>query len=435
MCEIQGIPIPEQLMQSDDFRGLVLKNTLTKRMELFSPRRPGEVRIFTCGPSVYRRPHVGNYRSFLYEDILVRYLEYLGYEVDRVINFTDVEDKTIATAADEGTEVLELTTPVVDTFYEECELLGIKVPETIPRSSTSVDEAVELIQILIDKGHAYWHDGNVYFDPLTYEGFGEIFGLDMSRWPKRKVRYSKDTYNGLRWNLGDFILWHGHKGDKTISWETEIGRGRPAWNVQDPAMIKQTLGYELDIHCGGIDNKWRHHDYNRAIMETAGGVEFCRYWLHGEHLIIDGETMSKSKGNVIYPEHLVERGCDGQHVRFLLIYGYYRDKLNITDELMERRCNQIEELQAHVKDLLAPRTTPASSTPRMEAAAREIVPLFEHAMNNDLRVRVAIDEVKGVVDELHHLAGGKGLPSTVRDTAEAGLRKIDTVLGVIFPRD
>ena len=421
-------------MQSDDFRGLVLRNTLTNRMELFSPRNPGEVKIFTCGPSVYRRPHVGNYRSFLYEDILVRYLEYLGYDVRRVINFTDVEDKTISTAAEEGTEVLQLTTPVVETFFRECDVLGIKLPDHIPRSSTSIDEAVEIIRILVDKGHAYWHDGNVYFDPLTYEGFGEVFGLDMSRWPRQKVRFSRDTYNGLRWNLGDFILWHGHKGDNQIHWDTAIGPGRPSWNIQDPAMIKQTLGYELDIHCGGIDNKWRHHDYNRAVMETAGGVEFCRYWLHGEHLIVEGEKMSKSKGNVIYPEHLLERGCNGQHVRFLLIYGYYRDKLNITEEFMDQRCQQINELQAHVADLLSVRSTPASATPRMEAAAREIVPLFEHQMNNDLRVQGAIDEVKGVVDELHKLSDGNGLPSTVRETAEQGLRRIDSVLGVIFPR-
>ena len=421
-------------MQSDDFRGLVLRNTLTNRMELFSPRTPGEVKMFTCGPSVYRRPHVGNYRSFLYEDILVRYLEYLGYEVKRIINFTDVEDKTISTAAEEGTEVLELTTPVVETFFRECDLLGIKLPNHIPRSSTSIDEAVEIIQILIDKGHAYWHDGNVYFDPLTYEGFGEVFGLDMSRWPKHKVRFSRDTYNGLRWNLGDFILWHGHRNDNQIHWDTAIGPGRPSWNIQDPAMIKQTLGYELDIHGGGIDNKWRHHDYNRAVMESAGGVEFCRYWLHGEHLIVEGEKMSKSVGNVIYPEHLLERGCNGQHVRFLLIYGYYRDKLNITEAVMDQRCRQISELQTHVADLLSARSTPASSTPRMEAAAREIVPLFEHAMNNDLRVQGAIDEVKGVVDELHKLSDGNGLPSTVRETAEQGLRRIDSVLGVIFPR-
>ncbi|MFP4377454.1 MAG: class I tRNA ligase family protein [Spirochaetales bacterium] len=422
-------------MQSDDFRGLVLRNTLTNRMELFSPRKRGEVRIFTCGPSVYRMPHIGNYRTFLYEDVLLRYLEYLGYDVRRTINFTDVEDKTISTAEEEGKEVIQVTTPVVERFFEESKLLGIKLPDYIPRSSTSVDEAVEIIETLIEKGHAYRHDGNVYFDPLTYEGFGEVYGLDMSRWPKKKVRFSQDTYNGQRWNLGDFILWHGAEADRLIYWDTKIGKGRPSWNVQDPAMIKQTLGFELDIHCGGIDNLWRHHDYNRAVMETAGGVEFCRYWLHGEHLIVNGEKMSKSKGNVIYPTDLKKRGCDGKHIRFLLIYGHYRDKLNVTDEIIEARCSQITELQEHVDALLSRSGDPAPSSPRMEQAAAEIVPLFEHAMNNDLHVQGAIDEVKGVVDELHKLSGGNALPASVQKSAEDGLRKIDNVLRVIFPEE
>ncbi len=421
-------------MQSDDFRGLVLRNTLTKRKELFSPRVPGEVKVFTCGPSVYARPHLGNYRTFLYEDMLDRYLEYLGYDVKRTIIFTDVEDKTISTAAEEGTEVLQLTTPVVEIFHQECELLGIRLPDYIPRSSTSVDEAVQIIETLIEKGHAYQYKGNVYFDPLTYDGFGEIFGLDMSTWPKHKVRFSQDTYNGLRWNRGDFILWHGHTGGDEIHWDTSIGPGRPAWNVQDPAMTAQTLGFEIDIHCGGIDNLWRHHDYNRAIMEAAGGSEFARYWLHGEHLIVDGQKMSKSKGNVIYPDTLQKQGCDGQNIRFLLIYGYYRDKLNVTDQMIESRCNQLNELQKHVAALLEAKKTPASRSHRMEAAAREIVPIFEHSMNNDLHVGEAIDEVKGVVDELHFLSGGRGLPRDVRDSAEQALRQVDSVLGVIFPR-
>ncbi|TFH04689.1 MAG: hypothetical protein E4H09_03235, partial [Spirochaetales bacterium] len=380
-------------MQSDDFRGLIVRNTLSKRKELFSPRKPGEVKVFTCGPSVYQRPHIGNYRTFLYEDILVRYLEYLGYNVDRAIIFTDVEDKTISQAAKEGTEVGGVTTPVVETFLKESKLLGMKLPPKIPRSSTSVHEAVKIIQILIEKGNAYWHAGNVYFDPLTYEGFGEVFGLDMSVWPKHKTRFSLDTYIGLRCNRGDFILWHGYTGDGTIHWDTDIGPGRPAWNVQDPAMALQSVGYEIDIHCGGIDNKWRHHDYNRAIMESASGKEFARYWLHGEHLIVNGEKMSKSVGNVIYPEHLIDRGCDGQHIRFLLTYGYYRDKLNVTEKMMKTRCDQLEELQVHVKDVLSAKGKPAPSSPRMEAAAREIVPLFEHAMNNDLHVQGAVDEV------------------------------------------
>ncbi len=425
-------------MQSDDFRGLVLKNTLTSRKELFSPRNPGEVRIFTCGPSVYRRPHVGNYRSFLYEDILVRYLEYLGYRVKRTINFTDVEDKTISTAAEEGKEVIQVTTPVVEAFFNECKLLGIKLPDYIPRSSTSIDEAVEIIQVLMDKGHAYRHDGNIYFDPLTYDGFGEIFGLDMSRWPKRKVRYSQDTYPGQRWNLGDFILWHGHQDDRLIYWDTPIGRGRPSWNVQDPAMTKQTLGYEIDIHCGGIDNMWRHHDYNRAIMESASGVEFAHYWLHGEHLIVDGDKMSKSKGNEIYPEHLQARGRTGRHIRFLLIYGYYRDKLNVTDKLIDERFNRIQNIQQLVRDVVdagsdgGAKPAKGAVAAQMERVAREIVPLFEHAMNDDLHVRAAVDAVCGALGELRSLSAKAGLPAALRKSVEKSLRRVDTVLGILF---
>jgi cysteinyl-tRNA synthetase len=421
-------------MQSDDFRGLVVRNTLTNRKELFSPRVPGEVKLFTCGPSVYRRPHLGNYRTFLYEDILDRYLEYLGYEVKRSIIFTDVEDKTITTAAEEHTKVRELTAPVVETFHRDCEVIGIRLPDRIRRSSTSVNEAVELIQILLEKGNAYWHGPNVYFDPLTYPAFGEIFGLDMSSWPKKKVRFSQDTYNGLRWNRGDFILWHGHTGGDEVHWDTDIGSGRPAWNVQDPAMIVQSLGYEIDIHCGGIDNMWRHHDYNRAVMESVSGTEFARYWLHGEHLIVEGEKMSKSKGNVIYPQTLIDRGCDGQKIRFMLMYGHYRDKLNVTDEMMKARCDQLREFQDHVHEFLRDKKHVASSTSRMEAAAREIIPIFEHAMNNDLHVGEAIDEVKGVVDELHFLTNGRGLPDDLRSSVRQSLSRIDSVLGVIFPR-
>lgn len=421
-------------MQSDDFRGLVLENTLTKRKELFRPRHPGVAKIFTCGPSVYRRPHIGNYRTFLYEDVLVRYLEYLGYRVDRAINFTDVEDKTISTASDEHTDVQRLTEPVVEKFFAEAELLGMKLPTTIPRSSTSVNDAVAIIQTLLEKGNAYWHDGNVYFDPLTHDGFGEIFGLDMSRWPKHKVRFSQDTYNGQRWNLGDFILWHGYKGDDTIHWETEIGAGRPAWNVQDPAMIAQTLGFELDIHCGGIDNKWRHHDYNRAVMESASGVELAHYWLHGEHLIVEGQKMSKSKGNVIYPEMLIERGCDGQHIRFLLIYGHYRDKLNVTDKLMEQRCTQVEEIQNDVKQILSTSGRQGSPNPRAEEIAAELVPLFEHQMNNDLNVRGAIDSLHTALNELAKVSKD-GISKAARETARAAVNKIDTVLGVMLARE
>ena len=176
------------------------------------------------------------------------------------------------------------------------------IPE-IARSSTSVEQAARLIRILMDKGYAYRHEGDIFYDPLKFEGFGKLFGLDMSRWPKKKRRFRKDTYPGQRWNLGDFILWHGDKGEKDApSWDTELGRGRPAWNVQDAAMVTKHLGYRIDIACGGADNLYRRHDYTIAVVEGASGRTFSSYWPHGEHVLIDRIKMSKSKGNILYPE-------------------------------------------------------------------------------------------------------------------------------------
>jgi len=302
---------------------LCLTNTLSRKMERFRPLEGRTVKMFTCGPSVYRRPHLGNYRTFLFEDVLLRYLEYLGYEVRRIINLTDVEDKSLAEASEHGLTLEALTEPVADRFYRESALLGMKLPEAIPRSSTVVEEAVDLIETLIRKGYAYKHGPDIFYDPLKFQGFGKLFGLDMGRWPSKRRRFRRDTYPGRRWNLGDFILWHGSQsGESAAQWETRIGPGRPAWNIQDPAAIVKHLGFRVDICCGGSDNLYRHHDYTLAIMESASGHEFCRTWLHGEHLLVDGAKMSKSRGNIVYTEQLLEQGYTAGHLRFFLIYGH-----------------------------------------------------------------------------------------------------------------
>lgn len=298
-------------------RGLRLYNTMNRGVEQFRPRRKGEVKVFTCGPSVYRSPHLGNWRTFLYEDLLVRHLEYLGYSVERALNFTDVEDKAIAEARAKGQRLSQATEPAAEQFMTEAAQLDIKLPEPIRRSSTSVGEAATIIKRLLDKGHAYWHKGDVFFDPLTYEGFGRLYGLDMSRWPRRKVRFKKDTYPGQRWNLGDFILWHGCRHKDMECWETELGRGRPSWNIQDPAMVLQSLGEQMDIWCGGADNLYRHHDYNLAVMEAYSGRELARFWLHGAPLLVRGVKMSKSRGNVVYLADVLGQGYTARQVRFL----------------------------------------------------------------------------------------------------------------------
>ena len=388
--------------------------------------------MFTCGASIYRRPHIGNYRSFLWEDVLQRYLEYLDFTVARGMNFTDVEDKAIAEAQQEGIAIQDLTDRIADQFYNDSKLLRIKLPEFIPRSSTTVDQAVKLIQILLEKGYAYWHKKDVFFDPLKFAEFGKLFRLDMNRWPKEKRRFRRDTYPGRRWNLGDFILWHGYRGEEEIYWETEIGRGRPAWNIQDPAIISKHLGYTIDISCGGVDNLYRHHDYNIAVMEAVSGQEFARYWVHGEHLLADGKKMSKSKGNIIYPDDLLAEGFSPEQIRFYLIYGHHRQELNLTRKHLRASSQQLDALRGVVEELVhldspAP-TAHAKAKSKIDGLAR----LFESSMNDDLDVKGAFDAVSGRLSELLQLKREGML--TVKDVERTRLAiaRIDQVLQVII---
>ncbi len=433
--------------ENDNIKQLVMYNTLTKREEQFVSRTPGVVKLFTCGPSVYQKQHLGNYRTYMFEDILQKYLEYLGFVVERAINYTDIEDKAIVQAEKEGKSLRDLTDPVIEDFNANARQLGILLPTEIPRATESVEEAVELIQLLIDAGTAYWHDGNVYYDPLKYPRFGEVYGLDMSRWPKKRVRFSKDTYRGKRWNLGDFILWHGtdEKPGKGI-WETKIGRGRPAWNIQDPAMIIKTLGPEIDIHTGGIDNVYRHHDYNRAVIEGVYGTELAHYWYHGEHLIVNGEKMSKSKGNTLYPDQIYKKGCEPRQVRFLLLYSHYRDKLNITEEFIGNCKKRLERIRRKISESLeAPHSGSASAKAeppqknyykseqeRLDKLISELPVLFQTKMNDDLRADEAVDGIEGVLTEILELKRKYGMSAGQGKTLRNELEQIDRVLGVFF---
>ncbi|MEJ2066789.1 MAG: class I tRNA ligase family protein, partial [Deltaproteobacteria bacterium] len=303
---------------------LRLFNTFGKHIETFQPVHKETVTVFTCGPSVYQHSHIGNFRTFLFEDIVVRYLEHLGYQVERGMNITDIEDKAIKEAENRGTSVKALADQNIETFLKEIGGLRIKNPDFLPRASEAIDRAVEIIERLVDLKIAYWHDGNCYFDPLNYPGFGELYGLDMQKWPKHKKRFHKDTYPGMRWNRGDFVLWHGYQEGDREYWDTRIGKGRPAWNIQDPSMISQHFDETLSIYCGGIDNLIRHHDYTRAVLESIRPYPMAKYWLHCHHLHVDGKKMSKSIGNILYTDNLLEKGYDLSEIRFFLIYGHYR---------------------------------------------------------------------------------------------------------------
>lgn len=406
-------------------------NTMSRKKEVFKPRVKNKIKIFTCGPSIYQRPHLGNYRTFLYEDILVRYLEYLGYEVMRVLNFTDIEDKAVEEAEKEGVDVKELTQGIANTFYKETELLHIKPPTYNPRSSTTVDQAVFLIKALLKKKIAYWHKDDVFYDPLKFKGFGRLYGLDMSRWPKKKVHFKKDTYSGMRWNLGDFILWHACEEGEKVCFDEELGSGRPSWNVQDPAMATKYLGYKIDIHCGGIDNLYRHHDYNLAVVEGVSGETFSNFWLHGEHLLLNGKKMSKSKGNVVHVEDLLDKGYSLEHIRFFLIYGHYRKKMNFTDKKFQESSKRLDSFREMIQELIAPKGV-GKSKEEVQDLISQLSRNFEDRMDDDLDVKGSFD---GLYETILMLLGYKKegkLSDNECKKVHKKIERIDTVLKVIF---
>ncbi|MFP3999647.1 MAG: class I tRNA ligase family protein [Desulfobacterales bacterium] len=413
---------------------LHLQNTMTRKKQRFVPREPGKpVKIFTCGPSIYNWPHIGNYRTFLFEDILERYLGYLGYTTERLINFTDMEDKAIARANELGISIEELTRPVAEKFIHDCAKLNIRLPGTIARSTTCVDQAVWLIRGLMEKNIAYRHKGDIFYDPLKFNGFGKLFGLDMSRWPKKKIRFRKDTYPGQRWNLGDFILWKKRrKSDGNIYWKTELGEGRPAWNIQDGAMITKHLGWELDICCGGIDNIYRHHDYNIAVVEGVSGKELAGFWLHGGHVRAEGKKMSKSRGNIIYFSDLLNCCYEPHHIRFFLIYGNYREPLNLNKDCIHCARGRIETLRTMISRIKEQTRPSGHSTADALALAVQLEADFKIRMNDNLNVKAAFDRTYDNISALLDLAVKGNVGASTGSTIQESLARIDTVLKVLF---
>jgi cysteinyl-tRNA synthetase len=410
---------------------LNIYNTLTQKIESFQPKEDKLVKMYTCGPSTYQPAHTGNYRTFLFEDILQRYLEYLGYHVTRLMTLTDVEDKAIEQAKQENLSVPELTSKNEALFFEDFQLLKNKKPDYPARASEAVDQAVTLITKLVEGGYAYFYrykgQKNAYYDPLKFKGFGKLAHLDMSKWPKGKRRFHKDTYPGTPWNMGDFILWHGCR-ESDVYYKTQIGTGRPAWNVQDAAIVTKNHGFSIDIGCGGVDNLVRHHDYTIAVAEAVSGRQFSRYWLHGAHLYVEGEKMSKSTGNVYYPCDLQAKGFSGEQIRFFLIYGCYRETLNFTFEKLSETNKKLDAFKAMVGNLQ--RANSSASTEEGKTLSGSITREFEEAMNNDLNVKVAFDKLYQTITKLHELQNK--ITKENMEEIMRSLRKVDSVLQCIF---
>ncbi len=368
------------------------QNTLTGRVEPFVPMRPGEVRIYTCGPTVYDYAHIGNFRTFVFQDVLRRFLEMEGLRVEQVMNLTDVDDRIIQNAAAAGIGIREYTEKYVKAFLEDMGALGMERPEKIVRATDHIEQMVELVERLAAKTFTYTSDGSIYYRIAKFPAYGRLSKIDLSG-IQAGARVEVDRYEKA--DARDFALWKAPKPGEHF-WETRIGPGRPGWHLECSAMSMHYLGETLDIHTGGIDLAFPHHENEIAQSEGATGKPFVRYWLHAEHLLVDGEKMSKSLGNFYTLRDLFSKGHKPSSIRYLLASVPYRRQLNFTMEGLQQAASSVERLRNFVARLAAEKFLPGE-TPAMADRAARAISQFESGLGDDLNTAQALAAVFDLV--------------------------------------
>ena len=405
-------------------------NTMSRKKEDFKPVHEGKVGIYNCGPTVYNYPHVGNLRAFMFADLLKRYLKFKGYEVKQVMNLTDVDDKIIKKCVETKTSIQEYTKTYKEAFFKDLKTLNIEGAEEYPAATDHIPEMVELVQTLLDKGLAYKaEDGNIFFKIAAFENYGKLQRLDMSQM-RTGGRVDDDEYD--KESANDFALWKAYKPeDGEVYWDTKLGKGRPGWHIECSAMSRKCLGEEtIDIHTGGVDNLFPHHENEIAQSEGAYGHQFVKYWLHCEHLLWDNTKMSKSLGNIMYIDGLIEKGYSAREIRFTLLGTHYRQKLNFSLKILESSRSSLKRIDDLLFTLKSAKEGNYSET--VEAVLREMRTKFEEFMDDDLNISGAMGVLFSGIRKLNTINIDE--PLTTLDAVEIlkVLNHIDSVLGVIF---
>ncbi|HEY0511097.1 MAG TPA: cysteine--tRNA ligase [Thermoanaerobaculia bacterium] len=409
---------------------LVLFNTLGRKLAPFQPIVPGEARIYVCGPTVYNEVHIGNLRTFLFGDLLRRSLRYLGYRVTQVMNLTDVDDKTIQGAHKAGVSLPEYTEPFIRTFLRDLDTLHMERVERFPKATEHIPEMIAIIEKLIAGGHAYESDGSVFFKIASDPRYGSLSGFDLAA-ARQGERVASDEYG--KEDVRDFVLWKAVKPGEP-SWDSPWGPGRPGWHIECSAMSMKYLGETFDLHCGGVDLIFPHHENEIAQSESATGKPFVHTWLHAEHLIVDGQKMSKSLGNQYTLPDLLGRGLSPRALRHLFLSVHYRQKLNFTFESLEgaagalRRVDEMGFRLQHAEEKGAPDA-------RLAEAAARLGRDFAAGLADDLNVALALAALFAYVKEVNVAIEegriGEGDRRRVRDA----LKSVDQVLGVLDPAE
>ncbi len=409
---------------------LELYNSLTHAKEEFSPLEEGVVRFYTCGPTVYDYAHIGNFRTFVFQDLLRRYLRYRGYRVLHVMNITDVDDKTIQNAREQGVSLKDYTARYTEAFLEDSRILKIEPPDIMPRATEHIGDMVRLIRTLEDKGYTYRKDGSVYFDISRFQEYGKLSRADFSG-ARSGTRVDADKYD--KENARDFVLWKAPKEGEDF-WETEIGPGRPGWHIECSAMSMRYLGETFDIHCGGADLIFPHHENEIAQSECATGKPFVRYWIHPEFLIVEGEKMSKSLGNFHTLRDLLAEGHSPESIRYLLLSVHYRKQLNFTSDGLKQAqasIRRLEDFLVHAQEIAGPGDPSADFREEVDRARKQ----FVEAMDDDLNTSAALAALFECTRSWYRQDGQNSLSAGDGRIAVEFIQEVDRVFDILAPQE
>ncbi len=405
---------------------LKLYNTLGKKIEEFKPIQPHEVRMYACGPTVYDFGHIGNFRTFVVLDLLRRYLRYHKYAVTQVMNLTDVDDKTIRGAQREGIRLGNYTGRYIKAFFEDLETLNIEKVEHYPRATEHIEDMVRLVKNLIENGFAYRSGGSIYFDISKFVNYGLLSGIKISKTSTR-TRIDEDDYKN---EACDFVLWKAwDTDDGDVFWETELGKGRPGWHIECSAMSTRYLGETFDIHAGGVDLIFPHHENEIAQSEASSRSKFVNYWIHSEHLLVEGLKMSKSFGNILTVREILRKGYSGRTIRYLLLTTHYRAQLNFTELGLKQAEASLKRLDDFIQRLRSIRGGVHNS--KIHQKCLELQRKFEEAMDNDLNLPEALAKIFAFIRDINGIIDQKCVSKDNLDEIYNVILMLDETLGIL----
>jgi len=409
---------------------LRIYNTLTRQVEDFVPHEPGKVGMYTCGPTVYNRAHIGNFRTFLFSDLVRRYLRYRGYEVTWVMNFTDIDDRTITGSQKEGIPMREFTERYTKIFIEDRDVLGIEPADIYPKATEHIPEMVDLVKCLHAKGLAYEADRSHYFRVTAFPDYGRFARLDVEGM-QQVERVAADAYT--KEDPRDFALWKGYEAvDGDVFWETEIGKGRPGWHLECSAMSLKYLGQEFDIHLGGVDLIFPHHQNEIAQTEGCTGKRLARYWMHSEFLMIDADKMSKSLGNIYSISDVIDKGWSAREIRYVLMGTHYRQRMNFTEAILEAARASLERIDAFVRNLEY--ATGSGGEAEVKALIDRCEKQFQEGLDDDFNYAESVAAIFNLVREGNALVAQGKIGKPEADFIRALLKRLNSVVDYIFPR-